>query len=169
MAGRDIRVAYAGAVAATTVIGLLSFSVFVLAQVFGGSEDDSPPPVAVQPVVTPSTTPASTTAGWVEKPATIVGVRVGKKNPRALVMVVALPVGAPGCARGLDTRIVTETDTGLTVETRLSTMRSGCDVVSRTIAATAREPLGDRRLVINGEAWTRNAKGGYRRCTPTCE
>ncbi|WP_328996053.1 hypothetical protein OG394_15485 [Kribbella sp. NBC_01245] len=166
MAGRDIRVAYAGAIVVTTLIGLLSFSVFVLAQVFGGSPSPDPQPVAEQPVVT-SVTPSPTT-GWVEKRATIVGVRAGKKNPRALVMVVALPVGSPGCARGLHARIIDETSTEVAVETRVSSLRRRCEVISKTIAATAREPLGDRRLIVNGDAWTRNAKGSYRRCGATC-
>lgn len=166
MAGRDIRVAYAGAIVATGLIGLLSFSVFVLAQVFGGSPDPDPRPVAEQPVVTSSVKPS--TPAWIEKRATIVGVRAGKKNPRALVMIVALPAGSPGCARGLNARIIDETPTGVAVETRVSSLRGGCEVISKTIAATAREPLGDRRLIVNGDAWTRTPKGTYRRCGPTC-
>jgi hypothetical protein len=156
-----LRAAWAGAVIATALIALLSGSVFVLAQVFG-SEPSAPQSPSTTTSVTPSTTPV-----WKEKSATVVGVRGGRKNPRAVVMVVALPTGAPGCARNLHARVTQEDDSTLAVQTTMQTLRDSCRVVSRTIAATARAPLADRRILVNGEAWTRNPNGGYRRCPTT--
>jgi hypothetical protein len=94
--GGSAWLAWGVAVVATTLIGVLSFSVFVLSKVFGSSSPDSD---ASPPVPPPTSTLAleDPRAGG-EEPARVVEIRTAAKNPRVVVLTMAMPAG---CARNL--------------------------------------------------------------------
>ncbi|QNE21431.1 hypothetical protein F1D05_30285 [Kribbella qitaiheensis] len=145
---------YGVAVLVTFVIGLLAFSVFVLSKVFGSSSPEPSPPapevVQAQPSAAP--TPVARTSA-----AQVLEVRSVVADPRQLVLIVATPVG---CAQNL--RAVAFAEGAGAVAVRVTQQTStGCRWQRKPVLATAKAPIADRTLLVNGTPWTRTDSGRY--------
>lgn len=148
---------YGVAVVVTFLVGVLSFSVFVLSKVFGGSggdEESAPVPQVV------ASSPASSGAARVVRPtaAAVMDVQVVKANPRQLVLIVATPTG---CAQKV--RAVTYAEGAGAVGVRVTqrTYKRGCHLKAEPVLVTTKDPVGGRTLLLNGVPWTPVAGGGY--------
>ncbi|MEV6285603.1 hypothetical protein [Kribbella sp. NPDC051770] len=137
---------YGVAVVVTFLIGLLSFTVFVLSKVFGSSE---PEPAPAPPPVTQAAPPQTSAVRVYE-------VRPVVADKRQVVLIVATPVG---CTQAL--RASTYAEGPGAVALRVTQQAwAGCEWQRKPVLATAAKPVGNRSLVINGVLWTRTA-GGY--------
>jgi Na+-transporting methylmalonyl-CoA/oxaloacetate decarboxylase gamma subunit len=146
---------YGVAVVVTFLIGLLSFSVFVLSKVFGSSEPDpTPPPPAVTqaaPSVSPVPAPKTTVAR-------VYDVRAVEADDRQVVIVVASPAG---CARSLRATTYAEGPGAVAVRVTQQVHRGGCAWQRKPVLARAARPLDDRSIIVNGVLWTPTAEGNY--------
>ncbi len=151
-ASGSVWVGYGVAVVVTFLVGVLSFSVFVLAKVFGGDGSEggeSAPPVPAPAVV--SAAPRAVAA-------VVMDVQVVKANPRQLVLVVATP---KGCAQSLQATTYAEGAGAVAVRVTQRTYRRGCKMKAEAVLATTKDPVGSRTLLLNGVPWTPVAGGGY--------
>ena len=148
---------YAVAVLVTVVIGTVAFGVFVLSKVFGGGSAEEPPAVVrVSPSVTPSVRPAV-------KAAQVLEVRGVVADARQVVVIVATPVG---CAENLRGVAYAEGDGAVAVRVTQQ-VTAGCRWVRRPVLVTAKAPLGDRVVIVNGVPWTATEIGKYRQALRT--
>jgi len=114
------------------------------------------------PKPTPTGPPEWSTSG-----ADVTGVRRGP-DARTLLVDVDLPAGHPDCARNPRTDQYTEENGLIYANVIFDSARSGvvggCPTRAADVATlTAPEPVGDRVVVLNQQAWA-PAGGGYRRC-----
>lgn len=144
---------YGVAVVVTFLVGVLSFSVFVLAKVFGGSAPDEK---SVPQVVVSS--PASSVAPRVVRPTAAAVMDVHAVKPNQLVLIVATPTG---CAQKV--RAVTYAEGAGAVGVRVTqrVYRRGCPMKAEPVLVTTKAPVGGRTLLLNGVPWTPVAGGGY--------
>jgi hypothetical protein len=146
---------YGVAVLVTFVIGVLAFSVFVLSKVFGSSSPESSPPA-------PSVVQAQTSIGPTPVPQTsaaqVLEVRAVVADSRQVVVIVATPVG---CARNLRAVAYAEGPGAIAVRVTQQTT-VGCRWQRKPVLATAKAPLADRTLIVNGTPWTPTDSGTYR-------
>jgi Na+-transporting methylmalonyl-CoA/oxaloacetate decarboxylase gamma subunit len=150
---------YGVAVVVTFLIGLLSFSVFVLSKVFGSSEPDPAPapPAVTQAAPSPAAAPKTTVAKVFE-------VRPVTADNRQLVLIVATPAG---CTRALRATTYAEGPGAVAVRVTQQTYRTGCTWQRKPVLATATRPLGTRSLIINGTLWTPTPTGTYQQALTT--
>jgi hypothetical protein len=152
---------YGVAVVVTFLIGLLSFSVFVLSKVFGSSEADPAPP-------TPDVTQAAPSVSQTPAPKTTVarvyGVRAVAADDRQVVIIVATPAG---CARSLRATTYAEGPGAVAVRVTQQAYRTGCTWQRKPVLATAARPLDERSLIVNGVLWTPAADGTYQQALST--
>ena len=145
---------YGVAVLVTFVIGVLAFSVFVLSKLFGSSSaEESPVPSVVQ--AQPSLTPSPVLKVNV---AQVLEVRAVVADSRQVVVIVATPVG---CARNLRAVAYAEGPGAIAVRVTQETT-VGCRWQRRPVLATAKAPIADRTLIVNGTPWTPTDSGTYR-------
>jgi hypothetical protein len=104
---------------------------------------------------------------WSDYSAQVTGVRRGPTDRTALIDV-TVPAGGPDCAR--DPRIGYYTEENNRVYANVVVSSAGAAVVGgcperapAVVTLTAPDPLGNRLLVLNQEAWKPDG-GGYRRC-----
>jgi hypothetical protein len=148
---------YGIAVVVTFLIGVIAFSVFVLSKVFGSSSpepDHAPvlPPVAVaQPEATPTPAIRTTTAQVLE-------IHPVASNPSQVMLIVATP---SGCARRLHAAAYAEGPGAVAVRVTQQAYRTGCRWQRKPVIATAKAPVADRTLIVNGAPWTRTSTGTY--------
>jgi len=147
---------YGVAVLVTFVVGVLAFSVFVLSKVFGGGspEEQKPAPApVVEAQVTAKPQVIRTTL------AKVLEVRSVAANPEQIVLVVATPAG---CAQKLQAVTYAEGPGAVAVRVTQRTYRTGCRVVQQPVLATAKRPVAERTLIVNGSPWTlATADGTY--------
>ncbi|GAA1524083.1 hypothetical protein [Kribbella lupini] len=147
---------YGVAVVVTFLIGLLAFSVFVLAKVFGSSEPDPAPapPAVTQAAPTPAPAPAPRTTV-----AKVFEIRPVVADDRQLVLVVATPAG---CTRFLRATTYAEGPGAVAIRVTQQADRAGCTWQRKPVLATAARAVGGRTLIVNGTVWTPTAGGVYR-------
>ena len=136
----------------TFVVGVVAFSVFVLAKVFGGSSPEEP---KQRPVVEARQTAAPRVIRTTV--AKVLEVRAVPANPEQIVLVVATPAG---CAQKLQAATYAEGPGAVTVRVTQRTYRTGCRWVQQPVLATAKAPIADRTLIVNGSPWTLSATDG---------
>lgn len=147
---------YAVAVAVTFVVGVLAFSIFVLSKVFGSPSPDEKPPAPPQAVSTPS---ASATAKVVKPTAAgIMAVQTVKANPRQLILIVATPTG---CAQKVKAVPYAEGEGAIAMRVTQRKYRGGCRLKAEPVLVTAKAPIANRTLLLNGAPWTPGANGEY--------
>jgi hypothetical protein len=146
------------AVVVTTLVGVLSFSVFVLSKVFGSS---SPGSGAAPPAPPPASTLSSNAPAPVVKsqPAQVVEIRTAAKNPRVVVLIVATPAG---CARNLHAAAFAAGPGAVAVRVTQETLRAGCTLRRKAVPVTAKIPVAGRTVIVNGTPWTVGPAGRYR-------
>lgn len=178
---------YGVAVVVTFTVGMLSFTVFVLAKVFAPGAPESASaqpnlpaasttgptstPDSPAPSMTPSprgsdpstSTPApnSTTPGSRDlrsTPAKVLAVRAVASNPRQLVLTVATPTG---CAQKLRATPYAEGPGAIAVRVTQQTYREGCAWRQKPILATSSTPIANRTVIVNGVPWTSTPSGKY--------
>lgn len=147
---------YGVAVVVTFLVGVLSFGVFVLAKVFGGSAPEGSPAPVPQVIASPSAAPSqrvvrATTAG-------VMGVQHVKGNPRQLVLIVATPTG---CAQKPVAATYAEGPGAVAVRVTQRKLRGGCRLKAEAVLAVAKDPIAGRTLLLNGVPWTLGADGEY--------
>jgi Na+-transporting methylmalonyl-CoA/oxaloacetate decarboxylase gamma subunit len=149
---------YGVAVVVTFLVGLLAFTVFVMAKVFGGSAPEEKSAPVPQVVSSP------TTARVRPSVVGVMEVQVVKGNPRQVVLIVATPTG---CAQ--EPRVVTYAEGAGAVAVRVTqrVYRSGCHLKTDSVLATAKAPIGARTLLLNGVPWTVGADGQYEQALRT--
>jgi hypothetical protein len=140
-------------VVVTFVVGVVAFSVFVLAKVFGGASPEEPKP-GPGPVVEARETPAPRVIRTTV--AKVLEVRAVAANPEQIVLVVATPAG---CAQKLQAAAYAEGPGAVAVRVTQRTYRTGCRWVQQPVLATAKAPIADRTLIVNGSPWTLSAAG----------
>ncbi len=150
---------YGVAVLVTVVIGVVAFGVFVMSKVFGGSSAEEEPPAVVRMSVTPSVKPSV----GVVKAAQVLEVRGVVADARQVVVVVATPVG---CAEELRGVAFAEGDGAVAVRVT-QRVSEGCRWVRRPVLVTAKAPVGDRVVIVNGVPWTAVGDGKYRQALRT--
>ncbi|WP_133977557.1 hypothetical protein [Kribbella voronezhensis] len=145
---------YGVAVLVTFVIGVVAFGVFVLSKVFGGgsTEESSPAPAVVQASPSVRATPVPR-----KRAAQVLGVRAVVADARQVVVTVATPVG---CAKNL--RAVAYAEGVGAVAVRVTQeVGAGCRWQRKPVLVTAKAPVGDRTLIVNGTPWTPTESGEY--------
>ncbi|WP_112239224.1 hypothetical protein [Kribbella monticola] len=143
---------YGVAVLVTFVIGAVAFGVFVLSKVFGGSAEESPAPSVVQASPSVRATPVPQ-----KRAAQVLGVRAVVADARQVVVTVATPVG---CAKNL--RAVAYAEGVGAVAVRITQeVGAGCRWQRKPVLVTAKAPVGDRTLIVNGTPWTPTESGEY--------
>ncbi|TCN35531.1 hypothetical protein EV644_11594 [Kribbella orskensis] len=150
--GGSVWFVYGVAVLVTFVVGVVAFSVFVLAKVFGGSSPEEPGPV---PVVEARQTAAPRVIRTTV--AKVLEVRAVAANPEQIVLVVATPAG---CAQKLQAAAYAEGPGAVAVRVTQRTYRTGCRWVQQPVLATAKAAIADRTLIVNGSPWTLSATDG---------
>jgi hypothetical protein len=156
--GGSAWLAWGVAVVVTTLIGALSFSVFVLSKVFGSSSPDSDasPPVASPTSLLPSKAPTPIVKS---QPAEVVAIQTAAKNPRVVVLVVAMPAG---CARKLRASAFAEGPGAVAVRVTQEILRVGCALQRKAVSVAAKAPVAGRTVIVNGTSWTVGPAGRYR-------
>ncbi|GAA1624816.1 hypothetical protein GCM10009744_10500 [Kribbella alba] len=150
---------YGVAVVVTFLVGMLAFTVFVLAKVFGSSSPDEPAPAASTVAQSqPGPQPRSSVPVVRTTIAQVLEVRPVVSDPRQLVLIVATPVG---CARVLRATTYAEGPGAIAVRVTQQTDRTGCRWQRKPVLATAKAPIDARTLIINGTPWTPTASGRY--------
>jgi hypothetical protein len=149
------------AVLVTVVIGVVAFGVFVLSKVFGGASAEPEVPVGVQ--VQASVTPSVKASVGAVKAAQVLEVRGVVADARQVVVVVATPVG---CAENLRGVAYAEGDGAVAVRVT-QRVSEGCRWVRRPVLVTAKAPVGDRVVIVNGVPWTATGAGKYRQALRT--
>ncbi|GAA1600362.1 hypothetical protein GCM10009789_63210 [Kribbella sancticallisti] len=147
---------YGIAVVVTFSIGVLSFSVFVLAKVFGSSPEATPTAPVVSATPTARTLPKARALRY--SAARVLAVRAVDSNPRQLVLVVSTPTG---CAQKLQAASIKEGPGAIAVRVTQQTYRTGCPWQREQILTTATTPIANRTLIVNGTLWTSTVTGGY--------
>ncbi len=114
------------------------------------------------------TTPAGP-ARWTTYEAEVTGVRRGP-DPRTLLVDVVLIAGHPECARNPRVDQYTEENTiihaNVVFESARAQVVGGCPEKAAAVATlTAPQPIGERIVVLNQQAWAPEGSG-YRRCDP---
>jgi hypothetical protein len=104
---------------------------------------------------------------WTDYSAEVTGVRRGPTDRVALIDI-TVPAGRPDCAR--DPRITYYTEENNRIYANVVVSSAGAAVVGgcperapAVVTLTAPNPLGDRLLVLNQEAWKPDG-AGYRKC-----
>jgi hypothetical protein len=156
--GGSAWLAWGIAVVVTTLIGVLSFSVFVLSKVFGSSSPDSDaaPPVHPPASTLPSKAPAPVVRSQL---ANVVEIRTARTNPRVVVLIVVTPAG---CARKLHASALAERPGAVAVRVTQETFRAGCTVWREAVTVAAKAPVAGRTVIVNGTSWTVGPTGRYR-------
>ena len=147
---------YGVAVVATFLVGSISFGVFVLAKVFGGGAPEAeatPAPVTVQVQATASPTPEARTTL-----VRVYEVRAVVADKRQVVLIVATPAG---CTNFLRAAAYAEGPGAVAVRVTQQAYRADCKWERKPVLATARGPIADRALIVNGVVWTADAEGRY--------
>ena len=152
---------YGVAVLVTVVIGVVAFGVFVLSKVFGGSSAGHEAPAVGQ--VQPSSAPSALPSVGPVKVAQVLEVRGVVADVRQVVVVGATPVG---CAEELRGVAYAEGDGAVAVRVT-QRVSSGCRWVRRPVLVTAKAPVGDRVVIVNGVPWTAVGDGKYRQALRT--
>ncbi|TCM36926.1 hypothetical protein EV648_1211 [Kribbella sp. VKM Ac-2568] len=150
--GGSVWFVYGVAVLVTFVVGVVAFSVFVLAKVFGGSSPEEP---KQRPVVEARQTAAPRVIRTTV--AKVLEVRAVAANPEQIVLIVATPAG---CAQKLQAAAYAEGPGAVAVRVTQRTYRTGCRWVQQPVLATAKAPIADRTLIVNGSPWTLSATDG---------
>lgn len=119
--------------------------------------------------VTSTPGPTPTEPEWTTYQAEVTGVRPDTDPHRALIDV-TVPAGDPLCARNPTTSYYTEENNliyaNVVVESARASVVGGCPTrAAAVVTLTSPEPLGDRILVLNRQAWA-PAGDTYRRCDP---
>jgi hypothetical protein len=158
LSGGSAWLAWGVAVLLTTLIAVLSFSVFVLSKVFGSTSPGSDPAPQVPP---PASTLASKPPAPVVKsqPAKVVEIRTAAKNPRVVVLIVALPAG---CARKLHASATAEGPGAVAVRVTQEIFGAGCALQRKAVQVAAKAPVAGRTVIVNGVSWTVSPAGRYR-------
>ncbi|TDO47164.1 hypothetical protein EV643_10955 [Kribbella sp. VKM Ac-2527] len=147
---------YGVAVVVTFLVGLISFAVFVLAQVFGsGGENEPGPVVQGQPTVTPTATATPVARTTLVR---VYEVRAVVADKRQVVLIVATPVG---CTNFLRAAAYAEGPGAVAVRVTQQAYRADCKWQRKPVLATARAPIAARTLIVNGVVWTADAEGRY--------
>jgi hypothetical protein len=156
--GGSAWLAWGVAVVVTTLIGVLSFSVFVLSKVFGSSSPDSDtsPPASHPASTLPSKVPAPVMKS---RPAEVVAILTAAKNPRLVVLIVATPAG---CARQLHASAFAEGPGAVAVRVTQEILRAGCTLRRKAVSVAANAPVAGRTVIVNGTSWTVGPAGRYR-------
>jgi hypothetical protein len=149
-------VGYGVAVVVTVVVGVVAFAVFVLAQVFGG--EGSGDGVKPAPEVSGGSPSASGVPVGRSVGARVLAVRAVVADSRQVVVVVATPVG---CAKNLKGIAYAE-GVGAVAVRVTQEVRAGCAWQRKPVLVTAKAPVGDRVLIVNGTPWSPTASGNYR-------
>jgi hypothetical protein len=156
--GGTAWLAWGVAVVMTTLIGMLSFSVFVLSKVFGSTSPDSnaSPPVPPPASTLPSKAPVPVVQS---QPAKVVEIRTVANDPRVVVLIVATP---SGCARKLHASAFAEGPGAVAVRVTQETLRVGCTLQHKAVSVAAKAPVAGRTVIVNGASWTVGPAGRYR-------
>jgi hypothetical protein len=156
--GGSAWLAWGVAVVVTTLIGVLSFGVFVLSKVFGSSSPDSDasPSVHLPTRTLPSKTPARVVKS---QPTKVVEIRTAAQNPRVVVLIVATPAG---CARKLHASAFAEGPAAVAVRVTQEILRVGCTLQRKAVSVAAKAPVAGRTVIVNGMSWTVGPAGRYR-------
>jgi hypothetical protein len=180
---------YGVAVVVTFTVGLLSFTVFVLAKVFApGSPDQTsaqPPATSTvapdnsassppeRPTTTPTPTQPSTTSGRTADeltPSTPQSRDLRNTTARVLAIravasnprQLVLTVATPtGCAQKLRATQYAEGPGAIAVRVTQQMYREGCEWREKAILTTSSSPIADRTIIVNGIPWTNTPTGRY--------
>ena len=106
-------------------------------------------------------------AGWSTYEATVTGVRPGP-DPRSVLIDVAVLAGDDGCSRNPRVTYYTEENNriyaNVVQDSRRTQIVGACPTTAAAVVKlTAPQPIGDRLLLLNQQAWAPNG-AAYRHC-----
>jgi hypothetical protein len=157
-ASGSVWVGYGVAVVVTFLVGVLSFSVFVLSKVFGGAAPEEKPVGVPSAVVSPSVGASAAPRVVRATAAGVMAVQTVKGNSRQLVLVVATPTG---CAQRVRAVVYAEGAGAVGVRVTQKTYRRGCKLKAEPVLVTTKAPVAKRTLLLNGVPWTPGDDGAY--------